>query len=280
MSGEGGPEAGFPNLWQGAGLALVYLALHAWLGTVVQIVAPTLGLPAWTCLLPGEFLGFPLALAFGVWVGKLDVWDILAFKRVRPAVWPPLLMTHLGFLILIQALGHGLGAGLDFALPEELRRNLLKDDPLTGASSTTLAFLFASAALPEEVLFRGLILRGFLRRHRPVLAIWLSAGLFMAAHGNPLQFPVALMIGACAGWYYQATGSLWPGIVAHGLHNFLVGLWTRPEAAQAGSFQIHPLPPLPWLLAAPFLAGLGLLWLRWAFQRPVPVPRGVLGLEG
>jgi len=200
MTSEPGRQP-FPNLWQGIGVALAYLALSTSMNTVVALAAEALHFPAWTALLPGLFIGFPLALAF------------------------------------------------------------------------------AAAAVPEEILFRGLILRGLLGRHRPMVAIWLSTALFVVAHGNPLQFPVALMIGACAGWYYQATGSLWPGLVAHGLHNLLITLLVEPQAIASGSLVVNPLPPWPWILMAPFLAGLGLLWMRWQFRQPEPIRMGVLGLE-
>jgi membrane protease YdiL (CAAX protease family) len=270
----------FPNLGQGTGIALVYLALSTWLGSLVEVAATTFTLPAWLSMVPGLVLGFPLTLAFGLWLGRLDLWDILAFRRVRPGVWLPLLITHAGFLILILALAHGLEAALD-RLPAPFHQSLLEGTrPQAEASGPMLALVFALAAVPEEILFRGLILRGLLRRHRPGAAIWLSTGLFVIAHGNPLQFPVALMIGACAGWYYQATGSLWPGFAAHALHNLAVGLVLEPDRLQAGSLAIHPLPAWPWLLAAPLLAGAGLAWLRWEFRRPEPAREGRLDWDG
>jgi membrane protease YdiL (CAAX protease family) len=277
------PEAGssnFPNLWQGTGVALAYLALSTWLNTGVAVTAEAFHFPLWTSMLPGLFLGFPLALTFGLWLGRLDLWDILAFRPVRPGVWVPLLIAHAGFFILIQTLAHGMEWGMDRLLPETFRLNLLKESgPMGQASAPILALLFAGAAIPEEVLFRGLILRGLLRRHRPMVAIWLSTALFVIAHGNPLQFPVALMIGACAGWYYQATGSLWPGLAAHGLHNLCIGLMLEPENITAGSLVVSPLPPLAWILVSPFLAGAGLFWLRWQFNRAEPLRTGVLRLS-
>lgn len=272
-------QAAFPNLWQGTGVALAYLALSTWLDTAMAVAAQTLHWPGWTSMLPGLLLGFPLALAFGIWLGRLDLWDILSFRRVRPGIWLPLLITHVGFFILIQTFAHGLEAGMD-QLPEAIRLNLIREsEPLAGASAPVLGLLFASAAIPEEILFRGFILRGLLGHHRPMAAIWLSTALFVIAHGNPIQFPVALMIGACAGWYYQATGSLWPGMVAHGLHNLMIGLLMQPEVLKAGSLVMNPLPPLGWIFAAPFLAGLGLAWLRWEFRREPPPSQGVLGLD-
>lgn len=275
----GDAPAPFPNLWQGGGIALVYLALSTWMGALVAAAAQALHFPLWTAMVPGLVLGFPLALGFGLWLGRLDLWDILAFRRVRPGVWLPLVLAHLGFFILIAAFVHGIGRGLDLLLPETIRGPLLKEvDPLASAPRPVLALLVLGAVPAEEILFRGLILRGLLLRHRPALAVWLSALLFMAAHGNPIQFPVALMIGATAGWYYQATGSLWPGLLAHGLQNLLAALYLQPEALESGSFAVYALPPLPWLLAAPFAAAAGLLWLRWVFRRPRPTPTGVLGL--
>lgn len=270
----------FPNLWQGAGIALVYLALSTWMGALVATAAQLLHFPLWTALVPGLVLGFPLALGFGLWLGRLDLWDILAFRRVRPGIWLPLILVHLGFFVLIATFIHGVGRGLDLLLPQDVRTALVREaDPLAAAPKLVLALLVVGAALPEEILFRGLILRGFLQRHRPALAIWLSALLFMAVHGNPLQFPVALMIGASAGWYYQETGSLWPGLVAHGLQNLLAAIFLQPEALGAGSLTLYPLPPLRWILAAPLVVTVGLLWLRWQFARPIPAPTGVLGLS-
>lgn len=276
----GEAAAPFPNLWQGGGIALVYLALSTWMGALVAAVAPTFHFPLWVAMVPGLVLGFPLALVFGLWLGRLDLWDILAFRRVRPGVWLPVVLAHLGFFLLIAAFVHGLGRGLDLLLPETVRGPLLKEaDPLTSAPKPVLALLVLGAVPAEEILFRGLILRGLLQRHRPTLAVWLSALLFMAAHGNPLQFPVALMIGATTGWYYRATGSLWPGLLAHGLQNLLAAVCLQPEALASGSFAVYALPPLPWLLAAPFVAAGGLLWLRWVFRRPLSAPTGVLGLD-
>ncbi len=276
----GEASAPFPNLWQGGGIALVYLALSTWMGALVAAAAQAFHFPLWVAMVPGLVLGFPLALVFGLWLGRLDLWDILAFRRVRPGVWLPLIVAHLGFFILIATLVHGLGRGLDLLLPETVRGPLLKEvDPLAAAPKAVLVLLVLGAVPAEEILFRGLILRGLLRRHRPILAVWLSALLFMVAHGNPLQFPVALMVGATAGWYYQATGSLWPGLLAHGLQNLLAALYLQPEALDSGSFAVYALPPLGWILAAPLAVALGLLWLRWLFRRPRPAPSGVLGLE-
>jgi membrane protease YdiL (CAAX protease family) len=75
------------------------------------------------------------------------------------------------------------------------------------------------APLTEELVFRGLILRGLLGRWRPAMAILASAFLFALTHFNPAQAPVALMLGALLGWIYVRTRSLGLCMIGHALNN-------------------------------------------------------------
>ncbi|MDP4207225.1 MAG: CPBP family intramembrane metalloprotease [Bacteroidota bacterium] len=84
------------------------------------------------------------------------------------------------------------------------------------------AFFMAVIAAPllEELIFRGVILDGFLKRYSPAKAIIWSSVLFGIAHFNPWQFIAAFAFGCVAGWLYWKTNSLIPGIVAHFFNNF------------------------------------------------------------
>ena len=62
------------------------------------------------------------------------------------------------------------------------------------------------APVTEEVVFRGLILRGLLGRWRPAAAILFSSALFALVHFNPAQAPVALLLGLLTGWLYDLAG--------------------------------------------------------------------------
>ena len=75
------------------------------------------------------------------------------------------------------------------------------------------------APVTEEIVFRGLILRGLLGRWRPAAAVLFSAGLFALVHFNPVQAPVALLLGLLTGWLYVRTRSLGLCILAHALNN-------------------------------------------------------------
>jgi len=72
----------------------------------------------------------------------------------------------------------------------------------------------------EEILFRGILLRGLLQNNKnPFLAILLSAFLFGLAHMNPWQFLGAGLLGVVFGFVYYRTKSLWICIFLHALNN-------------------------------------------------------------
>jgi len=77
------------------------------------------------------------------------------------------------------------------------------------------------APVTEELLFRGIILRGLLSRHRPAVAVVLAALLFALLHVNPWQFVSTFFLGAAFGWFYLRSGSVALCVIAHAIHNAL-----------------------------------------------------------
>lgn len=77
------------------------------------------------------------------------------------------------------------------------------------------------APIFEELLFRGVILRGFLKNYSVWLSIIMSALLFGIFHFNPLQSIIAAFLGLALGWIFVKTGSLWVCILIHALNNGL-----------------------------------------------------------
>jgi len=88
--------------------------------------------------------------------------------------------------------------------------------------------LFSCVVAPvlEEMLFRGVILRGFLRQYSRTFAILWSATLFGIAHLNLYQMATALVLGIVSGWLYERCRSLWPCILLHAAYNgFVTGYY-------------------------------------------------------
>jgi uncharacterized protein len=94
-------------------------------------------------------------------------------------------------------------------------------------------FLMAVVAAPllEEVLFRGIILDGYLKNYKPLHGILISAFLFGLIHGNLIQGMGAFALGVLFGWIYWKTKSLVTCVVLHAINNLIafVGALTTPE---------------------------------------------------
>ena len=71
----------------------------------------------------------------------------------------------------------------------------------------------------EELFFRGLVFGALRRRLNRHLAAVLSALFFTAAHLDPAATLPILLLGLVLAYTYEYTGSLVPGMVAHGVNN-------------------------------------------------------------
>lgn len=94
------------------------------------------------------------------------------------------------------------------------------------AISNNLSFVYyiktiLLAPVTEEILFRGIILSGFLIRFSPIKAILLSSLFFSFFHLNIFQFVTAFPIGLLIGWYYFKTRNLLSCIIIHSVNNII-----------------------------------------------------------
>lgn len=94
----------------------------------------------------------------------------------------------------------------------------------TMLESGIISIIVVSIIAPflEEMLFRGIILRGFLMCYSPMNAILVSSALFGLIHLNIYQVPGAFIFGCLLGWVFYLSHSIWPCIFAHSLWNTLV----------------------------------------------------------
>jgi membrane protease YdiL (CAAX protease family) len=131
-----------------------------------------------------------------------------------------------------------------------------------GAALGVLLVLFG--VVVEELLFRGYALSR-LEGLGPRVAVGLSAALFAASHMNFLMFPWAFILGVYAATLVLKTGSLWPGLIAHGVGN-VAGVLTQsfPELNRLiteGSIGAAP-HPMAWFAGSLAVSAVGLLALR------------------
>lgn len=77
-------------------------------------------------------------------------------------------------------------------------------------------------AITEELAFRGLIQHWLQTVVSPWRAILLTAALFSALHLSILSAPYLFLLGLLLGWVKWKTGSLYPVILIHMVHNLVV----------------------------------------------------------
>ena len=103
----------------------------------------------------------------------------------------------------------------------------------TSPAEFALAFLAIAVITPivEELFFRGYLFGLYRRRHSLPVAYVAAGLLFAILHANPaMSSPLqnlavvaqAFALGCLLAFLYQWTGSLLPGMVAHGLNNGMV----------------------------------------------------------
>jgi sodium transport system permease protein len=126
-------------------------------------------------------------------------------------------------------------------------------------------------ALCEEIAFRGFILTGLRKRFKPWNAIWLSSGMFALYHMNVFQFFPTFILGAILGLLAIRSGSIWPGVLFHLLHNgLLVGSVWLPRLA--AGWELSAQAVLAVRLTVTGLCTLLAALLLWRLARSTPLP--------
>lgn len=93
------------------------------------------------------------------------------------------------------------------------------------AGIALILFIGLVPAFVEELFFRGYVQRRLLDRWPGGVVVPLVAVMFAAFHGTPAWALGVLPLGLWFGVLAWRTGSLWPGIVCHGVVNGSVTAW-------------------------------------------------------
>lgn len=118
------------------------------------------------------------------------------------------------------------------------------------------------APIFEEVLLRGLLTRGYLRKTTPFKAILFSGLIFGVMHVHPVHIFFASIMGFCLGYVYYRTRSLGLVILIHFINNAISYYFGMQEGMPESTEEFLGTGPLGVLGFAAVLtaAGVGLLW--------------------
>lgn len=82
----------------------------------------------------------------------------------------------------------------------------------------TAVLLALFVPVGEELLFRGVVMRGLLR-YGAVVAVLASSVVFALFHGINMALPTALVVGIIAAEMARRSGSIWPAVAVHVVNN-------------------------------------------------------------
>lgn len=213
----------YPTILGAAHLVILYIFIQ----TVVDFP-----LAVWDYYHGTEYLGNPIKkivlslgsilfiLYFAYRKAKTTVNQLFPAKRFNPLIFIPILT----FLAAAHVFLGEINQKVDELIPpppwfwELFERIFQNDYGFLGA------FLKVAVIAPivEELIFRGVIMHGFMRNYPKVIAIFVSALFFALFHLNPWQFPATFLLGLLLGWLMVITRNIFACIIGHSINNLLV----------------------------------------------------------
>lgn len=246
------PRDTFPNAFEAVFLVACLFAAEFLIGTALYDARSVLGMH------PNDLADLASVLGNGVLLTAVMQWSGLSYGSLfHPAKSSPravMGMLALPVLCVVPALTLVITAieGVVVALFPISASDAALFERMTSGGLISVLMTCLVAPVVEEMLFRGVILRSFLRQYPRGPAILGTALLFGLTHLNVYQGVAAFITGTLMGWLYERTRSLWPSILLHASYNTAVMF----DADADGAFS-----PTRWLLALA-LALLGTVMLR------------------
>ena len=192
-----------------------------------------------------------------IWIGlawyKVDFKTAFPFSEFSPKLLSGITLTVLGLIITCSEADNLLQSIMP--MPASIKEPMMKIATQGFSSFITIGVI---APVFEEMVFRGLILRGLTKNYGIKKAVIISSILFAVFHLNPYQFFGAFVAGLFLGWLVYLSNSLWPSIIAHALFNIInitaAMLFSSSELISSSD----PIQFQPWWLNVIGVAGIAL----------------------
>lgn len=266
-------DRNYPNLTQAVVLILIFFGLAILFGVLSVILGEVLGLP-----LEKEpaveavfsLILFGILLRIGYRKTGATIREVFPMPPIHPVLLFPMGIMMVGMSILVSEMDNLFR--IFVPAPEWFIEMMM--DLVAGGTKFwgSFALIVVVAPLTEELLFRGLILRGFLKNYSKTKAVFVTAILFAIIHLNPWQFIGALLLGVIFGWWFVQTRSLIPCLFGHAVFNafpLIVNATAKIPGYTIGSATFQPL----WFnILGLTLVGIGGRLLIWAFQKTDDAP--------
>ncbi len=159
---------------------------------------------------------------------KYDLNGLFRFKKVPSAV--VLLSIIIG--ITMSVVGDEVDRLIQILIPTP---EFLSDILTSMRADSTLDWIFLflgvviGAAFSEEIVYRGFLQVTLEKKGDVTRAVLLASLAWTILHGNPFWAVPIFIMGVIIGFLAWRTGSIIPGIIIHGINNFLSLLYYNME---------------------------------------------------
>ena len=212
-AGRARPTApGWPEILAGGA---VYAASFARVAVLLPLVGDA-AVAGVVGLVVSGLMGL-LALAVAVLI-RIRGLPAFGFRRARP--------RHLVVAAVLGLVAYVLGATISVAymlLSGDVQNVQTSYQAAAAAGWWSLALAAVAGAiitpLGEEGFFRGVVANVLLARYGAWVGVVVSAAIFALAHGINPVLPAAFVVGVFTALLFRWSGSIWPGVVLHGVNN-------------------------------------------------------------
>ncbi|MBN4064466.1 CPBP family intramembrane metalloprotease [Dehalococcoides mccartyi] len=178
------------------------------LGIPVGIIAAT--------AMSGSFAATGFAFSVVRFHEPLSALGFVKTKGIKPYLFA-MAMWMVGLSVLLFWVQALVWLGVDLLSPPDTAQRVL--DEAGGSIIATVVLVGILGPIAEEIFFRGFVLRGLVKRFGIFRSLLLSSLIFGVFHIDPGAIFPTFALGLALGWVYLKTGSIWPAMFAHGLHN-------------------------------------------------------------
>jgi membrane protease YdiL (CAAX protease family) len=236
-------QRSYPNIAQSWGI--VGIAIVAQIIFTPVFLALTGVLNQEVAMLVLYVLSMGAAFAFAHYIRKKET--TLSHYPIRKAS----LKVFILVVLLTIAVGVGFADPLANLIPMPDFFKQMFETMVGNKGVFSFITIVIAAPIFEELIFRGVILDGLLKKYSPKKAILYSAFLFGFIHLNPWQFIAGMLLGMLAGWVYYKTNNLLLCILIHFVNNcisFVMSIFVVGDDQIAQGFAASYGGPLPAVL--------------------------------
>jgi hypothetical protein len=203
-------------------LVLLVLAMFIWsflVGSLINFIGiegnNNFSYTVLNLVLP--ILAYGTIFIYAFKVKNLSIKYFTADRDIKLGTYLKVFFLFLGYLFLLSILNYI----VQLLLPVSEDTLKIFEKFLGGNLFAVLLSVCVIAPVAEEAIFRGLILKDFIKHMNKWVAILLSALFFGVLHLNIWQGISAFFLGILLGWLYVESGSLKLSIFAHAANNFI-----------------------------------------------------------